>query len=867
MLGASLSMLLVGGGGVELLSMVLLDCVICFIVRRVDFVSFLYPMLCPASDTSSCPTPSHANLHNAHATLTCAHDVAACSAKSVAILTALFLLFDFSQHSAMTASLSTASSKVTMHLSRICRRYHQSHHKSLKPYIESRRYFLGLNGINACSPSKRTGDGVDYIPPLDLLSVLDAAKSSKEIMQSSRRKNGNNDPNEIPYYAVGEEDASHSTSKKADLLSEEIAYIKTRLNRKNLAKSHKSQLTSELKKRQNALDQITGVEWNELESVQSAEDERVKSMASEHSDKINNLSREISHLKKCLLRKSLPKDHASTLKHEMRMKQNKIDMLSGKNSDDVTSTKIKSLSDEVSHLKSLLRNNKSLSQKRLCNLEHEILMKENKIDVLSGKKTRNTHDDVVSIKIRGLSDEISHLRNLLRNKSLSYERAARLKREITKKQSKIVRLWNGDVSEKERVVRIADGQSIQDEIRHTKSFVLPRPKASSKGVIIPHFDTDTIQTQANGTVLARSGTTSILSTVILVPPETTSNNANHKQTFEQTILDSIKRQSAANGSLFLPLQVEYRERWHASGKIPTHNQRRRDNSGPLSDREVLASRAIDRTLRPWLMKGLGDSTSDKEWSGLLPENIVVNCQVQSYDTRSSILDQQRTHSDPTALAINSAIAAIYQSSYSDSATKLHAPLDAAACIKLAMRKDGSVIYDPTLDEAEECAFELLYAGTRDRVLMFEFSAKRQGDGNGNNIDPGIAEDVVADALRLAKQAILPIIQHQEDLHAKYSDDRAAMGQDETRISDEELAQMLGIESRPRSDNDGISLAKHSTINSQDADELLNDACEFVWSRLEHAASKSFGYDGQSSGDISTSLAYIYDSNLPSKKLR
>jgi hypothetical protein len=225
------------------------------------------------------------------------------------------------------------------------------------------------------------------------------------------------------------------------------------------------------------------------------------------------------------------------------------------------------------------------------------------------------------------------------------------------------------------------------------------------------------------------------------------------------------------------------------------------------------------------------------------------------------------------LAINSAIAAIYQSTYSGN-TRLNVPIEAAASIKLAMRHDGTVIYDPTPSEAEECAFELLFAGTRDKVLMFEFSAKGESvlaENNEYNIDPGISEDVVSDALRLAKEAILPIIQHQEDARAKYSNTRA----DEANISDDELARILGLGSVNRQQNDEaiISWSGESALGDRDyvqeveVNTLLDEAYDFVWSKLENAALKSFGYGGLSCNESSTSRAYVYQGNLPSKNLR
>ena len=529
--------------------------------------------------------------------------------------------------------------------------------------------------------------------------------------------------------------------------------------------------------------------------------------------------------------------------------------------------------EEIAYIERKLRSKNNLTKTHVSRLKSQLKIKRNALNRLK-----------VNISTVDKGEESRRAKN--RKRKERRQRARRMLRESAALDDDVNKLFedrqtNSSVSShsesrgsrrRREYADVSDGgRNEAYEMRQTKSYILPRPKASPRGVLIPNFDSDIIQTQANGTILASSGTTSILSTVILVPPETEANV--EKKSFEQTVMDCIQQRNAQNGSLFLPLQVEYRERWHASGKIPTHNQRRRDNSGPLSEREVLASRAIDRTLRPWLMKGLGEySLKGEVFNGsFLPENIVVNCQVQSYDTRSSTLGQHRTHADPTALAINAAIATIYQSAYSENATKLPVPLDAAACIKLAMRRDGNVIYDPTPAEAEECAFELLFAGTRDHILMIEFSAKGESYSVDDmrdkyNVDPGISEDIVADALRLAKEAILPIIHYQEDLRSKYLEGQdLSKSSGEITWSDEDLARTLGLSTN--SESGTVVVYDSPALNSQDSAQFLDDAFAFILSKLEMAALKSFGYDGQSENEPSNSLAYIHNGDMLSKKLR
>jgi polyribonucleotide nucleotidyltransferase len=76
--------------------------------------------------------------------------------------------------------------------------------------------------------------------------------------------------------------------------------------------------------------------------------------------------------------------------------------------------------------------------------------------------------------------------------------------------------------------------------------------------------------QADGSVVLRSGNLVMLATVVA--------NKEHKP-----------------GTDFLPLSVDYQEKFASAGKIPGSFQRR---EGRLSDNEILISRLIDRALRP-----------------------------------------------------------------------------------------------------------------------------------------------------------------------------------------------------------------------------------------------------------------------------
>src|SRR5438270_10749211 len=85
--------------------------------------------------------------------------------------------------------------------------------------------------------------------------------------------------------------------------------------------------------------------------------------------------------------------------------------------------------------------------------------------------------------------------------------------------------------------------------------------------------------QANGTALVRYGDTVVLVTACAA--------------------------EAREGLDFFPLTVDYRENFYAAGKIPGGFFKR---EGKPSEREVLNSRMIDRTIRPLISDGINNKT-------------------------------------------------------------------------------------------------------------------------------------------------------------------------------------------------------------------------------------------------------------------
>lgn len=173
------------------------------------------------------------------------------------------------------------------------------------------------------------------------------------------------------------------------------------------------------------------------------------------------------------------------------------------------------------------------------------------------------------------------------------------------------------------------------------------------------LETGLLAKQANGSVVLRMGNTMLLATVVA--------NKIHKE-----------------GTDFLPLSVDYQEKFASNGKIPGGFLKR---EGRLSDYEILVSRLVDRALRP-----------------IFPSDFHADVQV-SVTMVSADFDAM-----PDALAGLAASAAIMVSDV---------PFNGPISEVRVVRKDGKLIVNPTSAQIEGCDIELIVAGTANDILMVE----------------------------------------------------------------------------------------------------------------------------------------------------
>ena len=139
---------------------------------------------------------------------------------------------------------------------------------------------------------------------------------------------------------------------------------------------------------------------------------------------------------------------------------------------------------------------------------------------------------------------------------------------------------------------------------------------------------------------------------------------------------------------FFPLTVNYQEKYYASGKIPGGFFKREARP---TERETLICRLIDRPIRPLFHKNFKNETQ-------------VTLTVLSYD--GSV--------DPDVIAM-----------YATGATLAISGLPVAGTLGAARvgHIDGKLVANPTIEELENSALDLVVAGTEEGVLMVESEAK------------------------------------------------------------------------------------------------------------------------------------------------
>ncbi|MBQ3539560.1 MAG: polyribonucleotide nucleotidyltransferase [Bacteroidaceae bacterium] len=208
----------------------------------------------------------------------------------------------------------------------------------------------------------------------------------------------------------------------------------------------------------------------------------------------------------------------------------------------------------------------------------------------------------------------------------------------------------------------------------------------TKNVALPDGRVITLETgklakQADGSVMLRLGNTMLLATVCAA-------------------------KDAVPGTDFMPLQVEYKEKYAAFGRFPGGFTRR---EGKASDYEILTCRLVDRALRP-----------------LFPDNYHAEVYVNIILFSADGVDM------PDALAGLAASAALAVSDI---------PFGGPISEVRVARVNGEFVVNPTFAQMENADMDIMVAATYDNIMMVEGEMKE------------VSESDLLEAMKVAHEAI------------------------------------------------------------------------------------------------------------------
>ncbi len=231
------------------------------------------------------------------------------------------------------------------------------------------------------------------------------------------------------------------------------------------------------------------------------------------------------------------------------------------------------------------------------------------------------------------------------------------------------------------------------------------------------IETGKLAKQADGSVVVKVGDTMLLATV-------------------------VSKKQAADNVDFMPLSVDYQEKYASAGRFPGGFFKREARP---SEYEILISRLIDRVLRP-----------------LFPDNYHAETQVLVSLISLGVGDQPDAYA---ALAASAALAV--------SDIPFHGPISEVRVANL----NGEWIVNPNIEQTEAADLEMMIGASLDNIMMVE------GEMN------EVSEEMMMEAFKVAHDAIKIQCQAQIDLASrveKSSPKREYHHED----NDEELRQII-----------------------------------------------------------------------------
>ncbi len=226
---------------------------------------------------------------------------------------------------------------------------------------------------------------------------------------------------------------------------------------------------------------------------------------------------------------------------------------------------------------------------------------------------------------------------------------------------------------------------MKDVIR--KSLTLPDGREVS-------LETGALARQADGAIVLKVGDTMLLATV-------------------------VARQDIDLEKDFLPLSVDYQEKFSAAGRFPGGFFKR---DGRMGEGEILTSRLIDRAIRP-----------------LFPDDYHADTQVMVSLISTDKIEQP----DAWACLAVSAALCVSDIPFNEPVTEVR-----------VARKDGEFLLNPAFDVTEGCDLDLMVSATDDSINMVEGEMKE------------VSEEVMLEALKFAHSHIRTLNGLQKELVAE-----------------------------------------------------------------------------------------------------
>lgn len=192
---------------------------------------------------------------------------------------------------------------------------------------------------------------------------------------------------------------------------------------------------------------------------------------------------------------------------------------------------------------------------------------------------------------------------------------------------------------------------------------------------------------------------------------------------------------------FLPLVVDFEARMYAAGRIPGHRFYRRE--GPPSTASILAARLIDRAIRPLFPKGACNDVQ-----------VIVTALASDLE---NYLDIPGLIGASAALCISD--------------IPFDGPIGA---VRIGLI-NGELVVNPTYQQMQASELDLIVAGTREAVVMIEAGAKQ------------VPEERILEAIKLAHEALQPIIEMQERLCTRIGKPKRELT---LRLPNDELVRLI-----------------------------------------------------------------------------